>query len=185
MFQDKIPESGLLLPQAKCLNEGNALISEEDLISMKKEKLWRERSFWGLDLFSENLLLFFVCHSWAEDQNFKNISARWPSEYVEWKLRFKWFFSFSFPPLSLLFHSSFSPPSSLFPSCLPCFLSLPLIVASHCGVFEQHGNTSSKAASSEAVLRSFSQLVPWNQRVPVHCLLTVADSLLIKKGQHI
>lgn len=39
MFQDKIPKSGPLLPQVKCLNEGNAFISEKDFISMKKEKL--------------------------------------------------------------------------------------------------------------------------------------------------
>lgn len=179
MFQDKIPKSWPILPQVKCLNEGNALISEEDFISMRKEKWWWERSFWGLDL-----LLFFICQSWAKNENFKNICARWPSEDVKWKLGFKWLLSASFPPLSHL-HSSFSPPFSLFPSFLPCFLSLPLSVGSHCGVFEQHGNMTSKAASSEAVLRLFSQPAPWKQLVSTHCLLTVADSLLIKKGQHI
>lgn len=51
MFQDKIPKIGPLLPQVKCLNGGNAFISEEEFVSVKKDKWWKKRIFWGLDLF--------------------------------------------------------------------------------------------------------------------------------------
>lgn len=151
----------------------------------EKGEIMKEKEFLRIGSIFWESAPFFSCQSWAVYENFKNIRARSPSEDVKWKLGFKWLLSASFPPLSLHLHSSFSPPSYLFSSCLPCFLSLPFTVGSHHGVFEQHGNISSKAASSETVVRSFSQPAPWNPLVPARCLLTVADSLLIKKGQRL
>lgn len=179
MFQGKIHKGGPLLPQVSHPNEDYSFTAKEELYQC----IWWNDEWKGV---SENLLfLFFNYQSCAVYKNFKKLWSWRPSEDVKWKLGFRFFLSSSFPPLSLPFHSSFSPPSYHLPSHLRLFFLFLSLQAQTVEFFEQHGNISSNAASLEKVLKSFSKPAQWNQLAPVNYLLMVADSLLIKKGQHI